>query len=89
MNRKTGLFSVDAFIMRRSLRFVGHPPRLQTTPTVGRYDIGNDLQFGPRPHNVPVQRRRDALSSAPHVHNEMPHLRRARDAVQPSAATGC
>jgi hypothetical protein len=39
--------------------------------------------------NDPVQRRRAAGSSAPRVHNEMPHLRRARDAVQPSAATGC
>ena len=38
--------------------------------------------------DAPVQRRRDAQSSAPHVHNEMKRLRRASDAVQPSAATG-
>ena len=29
-------------------------------------------------HNVPVQRRRAPACSAPHVHNEMTHLRRAR-----------
>ena len=29
--------------------------------------------------NAAVERRRAALSSAPHVHNEMAHLRRARD----------
>ncbi len=39
--------------------------------------------------NEPVQRRRGHVSSAPHVHNEMAHLRRASDAVWPSAATGC
>ena len=33
------------------------------------------------PHNAAVERRRAALSSAPHVHNEMAHLRRARDDV--------
>src|SRR5690606_250682 len=39
--------------------------------------------------NVPVQRRRAAACSAPHVHNEMAHLRRACDYLSPSAATGC
>ena len=39
--------------------------------------------------NVPIQRRRNAVSSAPPVHNQMPHLRRARDALSPSAAIGC
>jgi hypothetical protein len=33
------------------------------------------------PHNAAVERRRAALSSAPHVHNEMSHVRRARDDV--------
>jgi hypothetical protein len=33
------------------------------------------------PHNAAVERRRVALSSATHVHNEMAHVRRARDAV--------
>jgi hypothetical protein len=31
--------------------------------------------------NAAVERRRAALSSAPRVHNEMTHMRRARDAV--------
>src|SRR5690606_11022152 len=39
--------------------------------------------------NAPDQRRRDEMSSATHVHNEMPHMRRARDAVSPSAESGC
>ena len=30
------------------------------------------------PHNAAVERRRAALSSAPRVHNEMTHMRRAR-----------
>jgi hypothetical protein len=33
------------------------------------------------PHNAAVERRRDKVSSAPRVHNEMAHMRRARDAV--------
>jgi hypothetical protein len=41
------------------------------------------------PPNAAVQRPRDHVSSAPHVHNEMAHLRRARDAVSRSAATAC
>ena len=39
--------------------------------------------------NVAVQRPRDHVSSAPHVHNEMTHLRRANDWVSRSAATAC
>jgi hypothetical protein len=35
------------------------------------------------PHNVPVQRRRDEMSSAPRAHSEMTRFRRARDAVRP------
>jgi len=31
--------------------------------------------------NAAVERPRGHVSSAPHVHNEMPHLQRARDAV--------
>jgi len=31
--------------------------------------------------NAAVERRRDHVSSAPHVHNEMPHMRRARDTI--------
>ena len=38
-------------------------------------------------HNAAVQRPRAALSSAQQAHNEVAHLRRARDAVSPSAAT--
>ena len=41
------------------------------------------------PHNAAVERRRDHVSSAPHVHNEMAHLRRARDDGSPSAPTAC
>jgi hypothetical protein len=37
--------------------------------------------FKNRPHNAAVERPRDQLSSAPRVHNEMTHMRRARDAV--------
>jgi hypothetical protein len=33
------------------------------------------------PPNAAVERRRDQVSSAPRVHNEMTHMRRARDAV--------
>jgi len=33
------------------------------------------------PHNAAVQRPRDQVSSAPRVHNEMTHMRRARIAV--------
>jgi hypothetical protein len=52
MKRKTGLFSVDAFIMRLSLRFLlgHHSDFRESTATLGRYDIGNDLQC--RPHNA-------------------------------------
>jgi hypothetical protein len=32
-------------------------------------------------HNAAVERPRDHASSAPRVHNEMPHMRHARDAV--------
>jgi hypothetical protein len=32
-------------------------------------------------HNAAVERLRDHLSSAPRVHNEMPHMRRARATV--------
>lgn len=32
-------------------------------------------------HNAAVERRRDALSSAPRVHNEMTHMRRAHATV--------
>ena len=32
-------------------------------------------------YNVAVERPRDHVSSAPRVHNEMTHMRRARDAV--------
>src|SRR5262245_13516650 len=41
------------------------------------------------PPNAAVQRRRADLTSAPRAHNEMSRLRRARDAVSPSAATAC
>ena len=34
------------------------------------------------PHNAAVERPRDDVSSAPRVHNEMTHMRRARDAVR-------
>ena len=33
------------------------------------------------PHNAAVERPRDHVSSAPRVHNEMTHMRRARAAV--------
>jgi hypothetical protein len=39
--------------------------------------------------NAAVQRPRAALSSAARVHNEVTHMRRARDAVSRSAATAC
>jgi plasmid stabilization system protein ParE len=39
--------------------------------------------------NAAVQPPHAALSSAPHVHNEMTHLRRASDWVSRSAATAC
>jgi len=39
--------------------------------------------------NAAVERPRDHVSSAPDVHNEMTHLRRARDDVSRSAATAC
>ena len=39
--------------------------------------------------NAAVQRPRDQLSSATHVHNEMAHVRRARADVPRSAATAC
>ena len=42
-----------------------------------------------RTHNAAVERRRDALSSAPHVHNAVAHVRRARADVSPSAPTAC
>jgi hypothetical protein len=32
-------------------------------------------------HNAAVQRPRDHVSSAPHVHNEVTHMRRASDVV--------
>ena len=41
------------------------------------------------PPNAAVQRRRAAVLSAVHVHNEMARVHRARDAVSPSAATAC
>jgi len=41
------------------------------------------------PYNAAVERPRDELSSAPRVHNEMTHRRRARDAVWRSAPTAC
>ena len=40
-------------------------------------------------HNVAVQRRRAAVLSAAHVHNEMTHVRRAAIPFAPSAATAC
>jgi hypothetical protein len=39
--------------------------------------------------NAAVQRPRDHVSSAAHVHNEMARLRRASDWVSRSAATAC
>ena len=45
--------------------------------------------FRIRPHNAAVQRPRDQVSSAARVHNEMTHMRRARDDVSRSAATAC
>src|SRR5687768_9507867 len=39
--------------------------------------------------NAAVQRPRAAASSAARVHNEMTHMRRARDGVSRSAATAC
>src|SRR5262245_48279497 len=41
------------------------------------------------PANAAVQRPRDALSSATHVHNEMAHVRRAHADLSRSAATAC
>jgi hypothetical protein len=45
--------------------------------------------FTHAPYNAAVQRPRDQLSSATHVHNEMAHVRRARADVSRSAATAC
>jgi hypothetical protein len=39
--------------------------------------------------NAAVQRRRAARTSAARVHNEVAHVRRARDDVSPSAPTAC
>jgi hypothetical protein len=36
--------------------------------------------------NAAVERRRAGLSSAPHAHNEMAHVRRARDDVSPESS---
>src|SRR5690348_10667893 len=41
------------------------------------------------PHNAAVQRPRDQVSSATHVHNEMAHVRRACADLSRSAATAC
>jgi hypothetical protein len=37
--------------------------------------------FRIRPHNAAVERRRDEVCSAPRVHNEVTHMRRASDWV--------
>ena len=41
------------------------------------------------PHNAAVERPRDEPSSAARVHNEMTHMRRARDAESRPAASAC
>jgi hypothetical protein len=73
-------------IARRTERTMAASARVTLART--RY-FATDAQRSNMPHNAPVQRRRDQTFSAPHVHNEMAHLRRAFDAVSPSAATGC
>ena len=59
-----------------------------TASGVAEFSI-HHLFFKNRPHNAAVQRPRDQVSSAPLVHNEMTHLRRARADVSRSAATAC
>jgi len=48
-----------------------------------------DLITHQKTPNAAVQRPRDQMSSATHVHNEMAHVRRARADVSRSAATAC
>jgi hypothetical protein len=41
------------------------------------------------PHNVQLSGRALPITGAAHVHNEMTHLRRARDEFERSARTAC
>ena len=41
----------------------------------------NEAETVEKAPNAAVERRRDYVSSAPQVHNEMAHVRRARDDV--------
>jgi len=43
-----------------------------------QYAVNRDIK---EPPNAAVERPRDDVSSAPRVHNEVTHMRRARDAV--------
>lgn len=51
--------------------------------------IGRNMSAPTMPPNAAVQRRRAALTSTPHVHNEMTHLRRAVIRRNPSARATC
>ena len=73
--------SRNAFPFARGVELLSTPvrERLDHSLSVTRHVTrGNCLVV---PHNAAVERPRDELSSAPRVHNEMTHMRRAHDAV--------
>jgi hypothetical protein len=91
MKRKTGLFSVDAFIVASPFAIFWEiyiTDFRELALTSGHSTFGATETLSP-PYNAAVERSRGHVCNAAHVQNEMAHLRRPRDAVSRSAATAC
>jgi hypothetical protein len=73
--------SVDPTLIARQQTFNNQWGYQTTRPWVCSSRLIGSCDGSAMSSNSAVERPRDHVSSAPHVHNEMAHLRRARDAV--------